>query len=68
MGRCWQLWQRARNTVEKDYDVLGADAAKFRGTGVGHLIVIVGVALLQKIGSKMRTKSMLQFIRIVLRS
>ena len=48
--------------------MLGADAAKFRGTEEGHLIVIVGVALLQKIGSKMRTKSMLQFIRIVLRS
>lgn len=48
--------------------MLGADAAKFRGTGEGHLTVIVGVALLQKIGSKMRTKSMLQFIRIVLRS
>ena len=46
----------------------GADAAKFRGTGEGHLTVIVGVALLPTISSKMRTKSMLQFIHIVLHS
>lgn len=45
-----------------------ADAAKFRGTGEGHLTVNVGVALLQKISSKMRTKSVLQFIHIVLHS
>lgn len=48
--------------------MLAAAAAKFRDTGEGHLTVIVGVALLQKISSKMRTKSVLQFIHIVLHS
>lgn len=42
--------------------MLGADAAKLRGTGEGHLPVIVGVAPLPTISSKMRTKSTLQFI------
>ena len=42
------------------------DVAEFSGTGEGSLNGIVGVALLQKVSCKMRTKSVLQFISIVL--
>lgn len=53
------------NTTEKDLDLSGADAAKFRGPGEGHRTVTVGVALLPTASRKMRAKSLLQFIRIV---